>query len=214
MMKPYSTSPPQTEATRRQGWCDCARRFGRNPRRLLLAVLGAGMAVTATCAASGCHGTSSDDAVAARRGTEHVAARHAVPEPPAASPVVPMAAVADGSDSTSTAAEPVWQTNYKEALALAAERNRPVLLRFTAEWCVPCQVMDRSVFADRQVQAALAEHVIPLKLDIDEERSADVARRFGVRGIPTLLLVDAGGEELARGGFMSAEALEEFLRRS
>jgi thioredoxin-related protein len=60
----------------------------------------------------------------------------------------------------------------------------------------------------------LAERVIPVALDIDEPRNADLALRHGVRGVPTLLLVDAQGTVLARGGFMSAEALVEFLRGS
>lgn len=116
---------------------------------------------------------------------------------------------ADGASRTAGA----WGINYDAALAEAAEKKLPVLLRFTASWCPPCQVMDARVFPDARVQSAITQHAIPVMIDVDREESAGVARRYGVRGIPTLIRVDASGRELARGGFMSAEQLVEFLRR-
>jgi len=74
--------------------------------------------------------------------------------------------------------------------------------------------MDQNVFPNQDVKAALAAHVVPLKLDIDQESNAEIARRYGIRGIPTLLLVDSQGNELDRGNFMSAEALVKFVRKS
>lgn len=41
-----------------------------------------------------------------------------------------------------------WAHDFDEARTLAAESDRPLLLFFTAEWCVPCRVMKREVFAD------------------------------------------------------------------
>jgi protein disulfide-isomerase len=120
----------------------------------------------------------------------------------------------DGKGSSKVKAGPVWQTDFRMALSLAAERKRPVLLRFSAEWCPPCQVMDRSVFPDREVKAALAEQVVPVLVDIDEEQSVDLARRYGVREIPALLLIEPDGTVLDRGGFMSVEGLLEFLSGS
>ncbi len=178
--------------------------------RGLLSVLAAGLVAITACFTAGCAGAARDvgsaDAEADRAATDT-----SVPETAAA----PVAATApDEPEPVAAETETLWRTEYDEALALAAEQDRPVLLRFTAEWCVPCQVMDKSVFPDRNVKAALAEHAVPVKIDIDEARNADVARRYGIRGIPALLLVDADGKELDRGGFMSAEALVKFVGKS
>lgn len=107
-----------------------------------------------------------------------------------------------------------WREDYAAAFAEAGERKMPVLLRFTASWCVPCRVMDANVFPDERVMDAVSERVIPLMIDIDREGSADIARRYGVSGVPTLLLINPSGKELARAGFMSAEQLVAFLRAS
>jgi len=107
----------------------------------------------------------------------------------------------------------VWLENFDAALAEAADKKVPVLVRFTASWCNPCRVMDARVWPDARVKAAIAERAIPLLIDVDEDANAEVVRRYGVRGVPTLLLVSANGDELARGRFMSAKELVAFLRK-
>ncbi len=126
---------------------------------------------------------------------------------PAASPKPGPARVS----SPAKDAEPVWRTDFKKAREIAAKQKKPILLRFTAEWCPPCQVMNRSVFPREAVQKALADRVVPVLVDIDEQKNEELAPRYKVRGIPALVLIDADGEVLDRGGFMSAEALLEFL---
>lgn len=121
---------------------------------------------------------------------------------------------ADDAPKPEVLPEPAWQTDLDKALALATSQKRPLLLRFTADWCPPCKVMDRSVFPDPNVKKALAERVVPVILDIDQEQNAELAYRFQVRGVPALILVNSDGEVLARGSFMSAEALVKFLQES
>jgi len=115
--------------------------------------------------------------------------------------------------STNGQAKETWHTSYAAARAEAARQDKPVLLRFTAAWCPPCQVMDANVWPNDEVKAAVAKQVVPAKIDVDDEANVNVARRYGIRTIPTLLLVDANGDELARGGFMNAKALIEFLQK-
>jgi thioredoxin 1 len=64
----------------------------------------------------------------------------------------------------------------------------PVLLEFTAVWCPPCRVIAPHVeaLADRY-----AGRVVVGKADMDDNR--ELAARFGVRSIPTLLML-AGGQ--------------------
>ena len=104
-----------------------------------------------------------------------------------------------------------WRTDLDAALADAASTNQTVLLRFTATWCAPCRVMDIRVWPDPTVQAELAEDHIIVKSDIDEESSQLLARKYGVRGVPTLLLLDSAGKEISRAGFMSSPETVKFL---
>lgn len=108
----------------------------------------------------------------------------------------------------------VWRTDLSAALADAAKQDKTVLLRFTANWCGPCRVMDARVWPDPTVQAALARKLIPVKSDVDEETSQILAQKHGIRGVPTLLLLDGKGTEIARGGFMSSPEIVKFLDSS
>ena len=85
----------------------------------------------------------------------------------------------------------------------AADRDagvRPRLLMFTADWCGPCQNFKGTVLSDDRVVAAVVETCKFEIVDVTkwEGKPAEVAGRYGVRSIPTLILVNSRGEEFAR----------------
>jgi len=130
---------------------------------------------------------------------------------PATETAVPAEPREAGTKSEEEDATVVWLESLGAALVEAADKQVPVLVRFTASWCVPCQVMDARVWQVASVKAAIAERAVPVLIEVDEDVNADVVRRYGIRGVPTLLLVSENGEELARGGFMTAEEVVAFL---
>lgn len=129
-----------------------------------------------------------------------------------AADTTPAAIMVPANQDHAKSAEPVWQDDFDTALAAARSAKKPLLLRFTASWCVPCQVMDAAAWPDDQVQSLLAEKVIAMEVDVDREANRALLRRYRVTGVPTLLLLNPQGEETARSGFQSAEALREFLK--
>lgn len=78
---------------------------------------------------------------------------------------------------------------------LGAERGRPCLLFFTAEWCSFCHRMENSAFVDQRV-SELAKHFICIRVDADHDQ--EVCRQYDVSGYPTIQFLSAKGQTLHR----------------
>ncbi|MFO0562634.1 MAG: thioredoxin [Polyangiales bacterium] len=68
----------------------------------------------------------------------------------------------------------------------------PVLVDFSAVWCGPCKALEPAV---KEVAGEYVGKLKVVKVDIDE--SPGVAARFGIRGVPTVIVVK-GGREVKR----------------
>ena len=69
--------------------------------------------------------------------------------------------------------------------------DKPVLVDFWAEWCGPCRMIAPAL---EEISGALGDKVTIAKLNIDE--NPDAPMRYGVRGIPTMILFK-GGQKVA-----------------
>lgn len=86
----------------------------------------------------------------------------------------------------------VIQVSDQDFEAQVLRADRPVLVDFWAEWCVPCHVVAPIV---EQIARENAQRLKAAKLNVDENPAATV--RYNVRSIPTLILFK-DGEEKAR----------------
>jgi thioredoxin 1 len=79
-------------------------------------------------------------------------------------------------------------------------------LKFEASWCQPCKMLTKIM------EDAAGQITTPIeKIDIDE--NMDLAKQYGIRGVPTLVLVDDEGKEIKRqSGVMMEAQLLEFLK--
>ena len=86
------------------------------------------------------------------------------------------------------------------------QSEKPVLNDFWAEWCGPCKMI-APILDD--VAGEYADRVAIKKLNIDE--NPNIAQKFGIRSIPTLMLFKDGAVQAQKLGAMSKSQLTEFL---
>jgi thioredoxin 1 len=84
--------------------------------------------------------------------------------------------------------------------------ERPVLVDFWAQWCAPCRMLAPTVEAVAEKYAASASVV---KLNVDD--NPNVSQRYGIKGIPTLILFKNGKEEERVVGAASKEAISRMI---
>lgn len=78
------------------------------------------------------------------------------------------------------------------------------VLKFEASWCQPCKQLSRVIES--------AKDKLPLIEAIDIDTSAELAKQYSIRGVPTLVLVDDQGTEIKRkSGFMREAELLTFV---
>ena len=75
--------------------------------------------------------------------------------------------------------------------------DKPVLVDFWAQWCAPCRMLAPTVEA------------VAVKLNVDDNPA--VSQRYGIKGIPTLILFKNGKEEERVVGATSKEAISRMI---
>ncbi len=96
----------------------------------------------------------------------------------------------------------ITSENFEEQVLRAA---KPVLVDFYATWCGPCKMLTPVI---EELESS-REDILVGKVDVDEAQ--DLARRFSITAVPTIMLFKDGREAKRTAGFMPREELEQFI---
>jgi len=86
-----------------------------------------------------------------------------------------------------------WAKDYTSAQRQAAISDKPIVLYFTATWCVPCRIMKRQVWADRQVMELVNADFIPVAIDVGDPENAEIMNAYKIEGTPVTIVCDSRG---------------------
>ena len=87
------------------------------------------------------------------------------------------------------------------------QSTKPVLVDFYATWCGPCQIMKPRIL---DVAERIGDDAKVIQIDIDKEK--ELATRFRIQSVPTLIIFKNGKQQWRQSGLISAHALMQLLK--
>lgn len=110
-----------------------------------------------------------------------------------------------------------WQPYNEELISSAKEKNQPVLIDFTAEWCISCKVLDKTVYSQKEVADLIKQKgVLAIKADTTaHDYPATIALKeiYNQPAVPvTILLLPDNDKPIALAGIMIKNELITNLR--
>lgn len=80
--------------------------------------------------------------------------------------------------------------------------EKPVLVDFFATWCGPCQMLSPVL---KQVKDNLGDRITILKIDVDKNQ--ELASKFQVRGVPTMMMFQKGNQLWRQSGVLTKDQI-------
>lgn len=97
----------------------------------------------------------------------------------------------------------VSESNFDEVIGQA---TGPILVDYWAEWCGPCKMIDPIL---HELADEYGDRLTIAKINIDD--NAQLASRFKIRGIPTLMVFKDGEPQATKVGAVTKSALKAFV---
>lgn len=115
-----------------------------------------------------------------------------------------------------------WKTNLDEALAVAKQENKDILINFTgSDWCQWCKRLSDEVFSKSEFEEFASKNLVLVKIDFPrniEQSNATkfynqkLANMYGVEGFPTIILLDKNGRGILKTGYVQG-GVENYIQQ-
>lgn len=106
-----------------------------------------------------------------------------------------------------------WTDSFEQAQKESAAFGQPIFAFFTgSDWCGWCVKLHKEVLETKEFEKFAADNLILFEADFPrgkkisdkvKKQNAELAAKYGVRGYPTVFLLDAKGEQLGRTGYQA-----------
>ncbi len=117
------------------------------------------------------------------------------------------------SSSWYTEPSPLFVGSLLEARQKSSERNVPYLMIFEAEWCSPCQWMEKFTFSDNELVSMMKRDYLAVRMDIDEFEGFALKAQYDIKYLPTILFFNTENKLIGRyENTFGPEAFKSLLR--
>ncbi len=109
-----------------------------------------------------------------------------------------------------------WVENLEQGIKTAKAEDKQILVNFTgSDWCIWCKRLNSEVFSQKEFADYAKKNLVLVKVDFPRniEQSHDtklynnnLMRQFGVRGFPTIILLDSEGKFVGQTGYQQGGA--------
>ncbi|MBV6477791.1 MAG: Thiol:disulfide interchange protein DsbD [Ignavibacteria bacterium] len=102
---------------------------------------------------------------------------------------------------------------YQEILDLAKQQDKVIMIDFVTDWCKWCVETDRKVYTNPDVASFANLNQINWKIDAEKGEGPELAKKYSVKGFPTIVFTKSNGEEIDRiYGFVPAEQFLKLMK--
>lgn len=114
--------------------------------------------------------------------------------------------------SAAALAKPGWTEDYEKGVEQAKKENKIALIDFTgSDWCGWCIKLDKEVFSKPQFKEYAKANLVLIEVDFPQlkklsknkqEKHDALAKDYGIKGFPSVVLLDAAGKKIGQLGYM------------
>ena len=110
---------------------------------------------------------------------------------------------------------PAWQKFTAKTYQKSLTTNKPMILDFYADWCIPCKELDAKTYSNAKVIDE-TKRFNAYKIDMTKSLSGEteqIRKMFNIVGMPTVIIINSKGEEVKRiTGFIKASEFVNILK--
>lgn len=108
-----------------------------------------------------------------------------------------------------------WEKTLESAIKKAKSKNMPIMIDVYTDWCTWCKELDKNTYANKKV-IDMAKKMVSVKLNPETSKEGEeIAAKYGVKGYPTVLFINADGIILENvGGYIEGEKFVPYMQNA